>query len=149
MSNPFDPTPLSNEPTPKNLVNTPALCLIVISSIAIGLGVLGLVVDGVLLSTGLDQQLDEIQNGSLPKRTQILIRSAWGIVLIAASGFVLYGSIAMRRLQNYRLSRMAAMVAAIPCVGPCCLLGIPFGIWAFVVLGKPEVQQAFENQSSS
>ena len=27
-------------------------------------------------------------------------------------------------------------IACIPCLGPCCLLGIPFGIWAFIVLTR-------------
>jgi hypothetical protein len=29
-------------------------------------------------------------------------------------------------------------------LGPCCIVGIPFGIWAIVVLSKPEVKRAFE-----
>jgi hypothetical protein len=31
----------------------------------------------------------------------------------------------------------------IPCISPCCLLGLPIGIWALVVLLKPEVKAAF------
>ena len=37
----------------------------------------------------------------------------------------------MRNLKNYGQARAAAVVAMIPLLGPCCLLGIPFGIWAF------------------
>ena len=32
----------------------------------------------------------------------------------------------------------------VPCISPCCLLGLPFGIWALSVLNKPHVQAAFK-----
>jgi hypothetical protein len=38
----------------------------------------------------------------------------------------------------------AAIVALIPCFSPCCLIGLPIGIWALVVLSKPEVKSQFE-----
>ncbi len=38
-------------------------------------------------------------------------------------------------------NRAAAMI---PCVSPCCLLGLPLGIWALIVLVKPEVKAAFQ-----
>jgi hypothetical protein len=37
----------------------------------------------------------------------------------------------------------ASIIAIIPCFGPCCCLGIPVGIWALVVINKPEVKSAF------
>ena len=39
----------------------------------------------------------------------------------------------------------AAIVAVIPCVAPCCLLSLPFGIWALVVLGDSSVKAAFRS----
>jgi hypothetical protein len=36
----------------------------------------------------------------------------------------------------------AAIMAMIPC-NCCCLLGLPFGIWALVMLMKPEVKSQF------
>jgi hypothetical protein len=35
-------------------------------------------------------------------------------------------------------------MALIPCLGPCYILGIPAGIWALVVLARPEVREAFD-----
>jgi len=35
-----------------------------------------------------------------------------------------------------------AVVAMLPCQC-CCLLGLPAGIWALVVLNKPEVNSQF------
>ena len=31
----------------------------------------------------------------------------------------------------------------VPCISPCCLVGLPIGIWALVVLNKPEVKGSF------
>ena len=49
----------------------------------------------------------------------------------------------MRSLEKRTMAVVASIVAMIPCIGPCCLIGIPIGIWSLVVLMKPEVQQAF------
>ena len=102
----------------------------VVSIIALGLGVLGLVLDVVLMAV----------NG---QDLELIIRSIWGVALLLASSFVLFGAIKMKNMTDYGLARAAAIVAMIPCVGPCCLLGIPFGIWALVVLGKQHVKDAF------
>jgi hypothetical protein len=67
----------------------------------------------------------------------------WGIVLEMAALFVLYGAIKMKNLQNFPVARAASVVAMIPMIGPCCLVGIPFGIWAFIALGKPGVRDSF------
>jgi hypothetical protein len=37
----------------------------------------------------------------------------------------------------------ASVIAMIPCISPCCIVGLPIGIWAMVVLSKPEVKSAF------
>jgi GYF domain 2 len=60
---------------------------------------------------------------------------------IAAVMFV--GALKMKQAQNYGLAMTATVLAMIPCVTPCCLLGLPIGIWALVVLLKPEVKSAF------
>lgn len=38
-----------------------------------------------------------------------------------------------------------SILSMVPCVSPCCLLGLPVGIWALVVLNTPEVKQAFRS----
>ena len=59
-------------------------------------------------------------------------------------GVVLFGGLKMKNLQSYGLAMAAAIMAMLPCtVGWCCLLGLPLGIWALIVLMKPEVKAAF------
>jgi len=49
----------------------------------------------------------------------------------------------MMKLNNYGLCIAASIAALVPCLTPCCCLGLPAGVWALVVLCKPEVKAAF------
>jgi len=53
----------------------------------------------------------------------------------------------MASMESYRLARLGAILACIPFVTPFVFLGIPFGIWALVLLYDPEVKAAFEAMS--
>jgi hypothetical protein len=68
---------------------------------------------------------------------------ATNVIAILVSGLILVGALKMRRLENYNLAMAASVIAMIPCLSPCCLIGLPIGIWAVVVLSKPEVKSAF------
>jgi hypothetical protein len=67
-----------------------------------------------------------------------IIGSVIGIVIIL-------GANKMKNLQSYGLAMASSILAMIPCVSPCCLLGLPIGIWAVVVLSNAEVKQAFRS----
>lgn len=49
----------------------------------------------------------------------------------------------VRRLQGLRNGRIAAGLASIPFVSPAIWIGIPLGVWLFVVLFKRDVAAAF------
>ena len=66
--------------------------------------------------------------------------SALGLLV---AGFIIYSSLEMRKLSQWGLAVGASVVAMVPCVSPCCLIGLPVGIWSLVVLTKPEVKGAF------
>ena len=66
-----------------------------------------------------------------------------GIVGIIVAGLILFGALKMKKCENYGWAMTASIVAMIPCISPCCLVGLPIGIWALVVLSKPEVKSAF------
>jgi hypothetical protein len=70
------------------------------------------------------------------------LAGAVNLLIAALNGFVLFGAIKMLRLQSHGLAMAASIVAMLPCQC-CCLLGLPFGIWALVVLNKPEVKSQF------
>jgi hypothetical protein len=57
---------------------------------------------------------------------------------------IVLGAIKMYRLQAFSLAMTSAVLAVIPCTSPCCLLGIPIGIWALVILNQDHVKRAFD-----
>jgi hypothetical protein len=65
------------------------------------------------------------------------------IIGLAIGGFIIWASMQMKQLRGWTLSVIAAVVAMIPCISPCCLVGLPVGIWALIVLMKPEVKSSF------
>ena len=65
------------------------------------------------------------------------------VVCIVVGVVVLIGALKMKKLENYGMAMAASIVAIVPCLSPCCLIGLPIGIWALVVLAKPEVKAAF------
>jgi hypothetical protein len=66
-----------------------------------------------------------------------------GILGFVVSGLILFGALKMKKYQSYGWAMAASILAVIPCISPCCLVGIPIGIWALVVLSKPEVKAQF------
>ena len=71
------------------------------------------------------------------------VGAASSIVEIAVAAFIIFAALKMRELKQWELSLAASIVAMIPCISPCCILGLPIGIWALVVLLRPEVKEAF------
>jgi hypothetical protein len=65
------------------------------------------------------------------------------IVSILMGGLILFGALKMKKLESYGLAMAASIIAMVPCFSPCCLIGLPIGIWAVVVLSKPEVKSVF------
>lgn len=67
-----------------------------------------------------------------------------GVVSLALAIVMLVGALRMKHLTHYGWAMAAAIIAVIPCFSSCCcLLEIPFGIWALVVLSDPSVKAAF------
>jgi hypothetical protein len=150
--NPYEspPGPFLQPPIPaqrqrqqaEQSVAAPAMALMVVSGICLALMALCIPFDLFLLTSGFGARLRP-RAGMDPSAT-IFIRMTWSVLLLFASGYVFFGAMQMKQLASYTHARAAAIVACIPCVGPCCLLGIPFGAWALAVLGQPEVAKAFE-----
>ncbi len=69
--------------------------------------------------------------------------AASSVLGLAVSVLMLVGALRMLALRSYTLAYVAAILAMLPCVTPCCLFGIFFGIWAIVVLNRPEVKPQF------
>ena len=60
----------------------------------------------------------------------------WGII-------VTIGGICFTTLRAHGMAKTGAIFALLPC-NPCCLLGLPFGIWALNVMKDRDVYDAFQ-----
>ena len=67
------------------------------------------------------------------------------ILQILIAILILVGAIKMKSLRSYEFAFAAAILSVIPCINPCCgwILSLIFGIWAMVVLARPEVKSKF------
>ncbi|MBN2023056.1 MAG: zinc ribbon domain-containing protein [Pirellulales bacterium] len=128
--------PLVEGPSAASRVSAPAIGLIVTGGLGLALQVLGLL--GNLVQLG-----GVVPGQQPPAGLQPVAMVGVGLVAIVASMVVLIGGIRMKNLESYGLAMTASILAMIPCISPCCLLGLPFGIWAIVVLSDSEVRAAF------
>jgi hypothetical protein len=62
-------------------------------------------------------------------------------LLVAA--FIIYAALKMKDLKQWGLAVAASILAMLPCISPCCVIGLPIGIWCLVILMRPEVKDAF------
>lgn len=74
-----------------------------------------------------------------------LLGYAFTALLVALNGLVIFGALQMRNLKNWGLAMTAAVLGVIPFCPTymCCCLALPVGIWALVILNKPEVKAQF------
>ena len=137
MSNPYSsPQNKSSRPSssggqnPLASLKGPAISLIVVSVISIL---------NVLAGPFVNAAIGTYEIGS--SQFNIAFAAAIGFALI--QGFIGFSGKLMLDGKSHGICMAGAIVACIPICTPCIVLGIPFGIWAIVVLQQPEVKQAF------
>lgn len=134
------------------MVKGPAIALIVTTALAFCFVLWGLI--SALFMNPMDQLNAEIQQLNNPQMEQFVqkmmsfhngpLAIMESLFMLAMLGLVLWGSIRMLSLRSYELAVTASILAMIPCATSCCcILGLPFGIWALVVLTKSEVKSHF------
>lgn len=131
-------------PPPGESLRGPGIALVSISILWIL--ILGAMIpfDVYLIVSGAAKELgDEFQASGVPKEVQIIVRMGFGLLLISLQGVVLWGGISMLQVKNFGVAYAAAIISVIPCCSGCYFVGIPFGIWALVVLNRPEVKASF------
>lgn len=73
---------------------------------------------------------------------------SYGIALLSliVAPLVVYGAVQMMSGRKYALARASAILSVVPLTSCCFVVGIPLGIWALVVLAKPEVKALFRGE---
>lgn len=121
-------------------LNIPSILLMVCGGLGILFGLLGMIGGGGASALGplandpKFAQLMAMQTGPLHYVT--------GLLGIGISGLTIFGALKMRGLESYGLAMASAIAALIPC-GGCCCIPLPLGIWALVLLIKPEIKSQF------
>lgn len=126
-------------------VRTPAIALIVTAALGALLGLLSLVLNALGMGMAgfedLGSQLGEYG------RAGDLIGGAVGVVSslvnLVVAGFIIWAAVEMLNLRRWSVAVAASAVAIVPCISPCCCVGLPVGIWSLVVLMSPEIKSAF------
>ena len=68
----------------------------------------------------------------------------YSVLGVGLGGLIAFGGLQMTKFRMYGLAIAASVVATIPCFSCCCcVIGLPVGIWALVVLSRQEVRAAF------
>ncbi len=79
---------------------------------------------------------------SYQKVVNVALPLDWPLLGIT-SVVIFVGALKMKNLSSRGWARTSAILAMIPCLSGCCILGIPFGIWALMVLGNEDVKRGF------
>jgi hypothetical protein len=144
-------------------VKGPAIALIVIGALSVLLA-LWSTADDLFFPASLEQTMatmssllqsfgPDVQKSLSNPQTQSMLQissNPWvkiplDILTLGLSVIILMGATRMLALRSYEFAFVAAIMVMIPCVTPscCCLLGLPFGIWALMVLRKPGIRGCF------
>lgn len=144
--------PLSTPTSSASLVsatdqaNGPGIGLIVTGALNILLGLVraavsvffGAAMSGMAPSSGPDAEFQKIV--MMASGTMGVV---FGLLGAACGGLTLFAGIKLRKLESYGLCMTGAILGLLPCTSPCCLVGLPIGIWAIVVMSKGEVKSQF------
>jgi hypothetical protein len=137
--------PYASAPDALQQVQGPAIGLIVTAILGILYQILNIILTALGVTMNAFQQ-GQAGGQEMPAWIQTMsggVGIAFGILGIVLGVVVLLGALKMKKLENYTFSVIATVIAMVPCISPCCLVGLPIGIWALVVLNKPEVKGSF------
>jgi hypothetical protein len=129
---------------PRQRINAPSIALLATGIIGGAFSVLSVLLN--LLGFGLGAMMaDQGASDAVGMLYSGTFGVAFALIGLVIAGFIIFAAMKMRNLESWGLSVGGAIVAMIPCVSPCCLLGIPVGIWCLVLLFDESVKEAFSS----
>lgn len=137
-------------------VSGPAITLIVVGVLNALLalfitaqGVMIMLMPADQLRQQMEAQNPQLQQEQLPFDPAVIASSMGvgyivvSILALILSVVIILGAVKMKNLQSWGFAAAAAVLAMIPCLSPCCIIGLPVGIWALMVLNDPDVKTSF------
>ena len=129
------------------LVSGPATGLMIVGIFCALAAVLGLVSNVLGIGAG---AMNQPGGAGMPPQLEQWVKMTSGgvgialnVLGLAVSGLIIFASGRLRRLQSYGMVMAATIISMVPCLSPCCCVGLPVGVWILIVLMKPEVKSAF------
>jgi predicted Zn finger-like uncharacterized protein len=125
----------------KGRVMAPAICLMIAA-------ILGVLADGFQIiyaftpAPPVDPKLPEIFR-EMQKSAHEPQAIVGGIVGVIFSAIIIFACVQMMGLRMWGFALAGTIMSMINCFNGCCCLGLPFGIWALVILLDQEVKSAF------
>ena len=149
LSNPKEEEIMTNEKKPVPAATTDVYSQV--SGPSVGLLVTGIIggifsLIGLILSffgAGIGPFMQERIGDKYMDLFQGVAGMASSFIGILVAAFIIYAALKIKELNQWGLCVAASILAMIPCVSPCCIVGLPIGIWCLVILMKPEVKAAF------
>lgn len=127
-------------------VKAPGIILMVVAGLNLLLQLAQIAYYGVIMVVGLTAQSQNTSSSGGEEELFLVLYIAVMIVFalfaMAWNGFIGYAGWKMTRLESYNIALAGSILAIIPCFG-CCLLNMPAGIFALVMINDPAVKEAF------
>ncbi len=133
--------PVVTTPEASDQVSGPSVGLLITGILGGVLSLIGLILN--LVQTGIESVKAHRYIGGYADLAAGAAGVAFCFVGLLVAGFIIYASLKMKEFTQWGLCVAASIIAMIPCISPCCIVGLPIGIWCLVVLTKPEVKTAF------
>jgi hypothetical protein len=142
----YMPPPPMNSGNALQKLAGPAIGLMVTGTLSLLYGLYALVQH--LMGSG-QAALDQLMKDENTQAFQSFVKLGqaagifWIIGILVAGAFLIWGGLQMKQGRSWTISLVSSIVAMIPCVSCCFIVGIPIGIWALVILMKPDVKASF------
>jgi hypothetical protein len=130
-------------------LRAPATALIIAASLNAMIGLLALL-GGLVRLSGLSgsEQLPTDEAERIGYVSSTVITYCISLLSLLLAPLIIYGAVQMMHGKKYKMARVAAIVAINPFTSCCFLVSIPMGLWAMILLGKPEIQAVFASDAS-
>jgi hypothetical protein len=133
-------------PFNKGKVIAPAIALIVVGTLGIGMSIfsaaMALVGEAPQVDPEMPEFFREFQRGGFGPMAAVL-----QLIFIGVNVVLVAGAIQMLRLKTWTFALVSSILAMINFGSCCCLVGLPVGIWSLVILLQNDVKAAFMQQA--
>lgn len=129
-------------------VQPPAIALLVVAALTALLFVVSLfsnewILQAVEQADMPEEQLEQFRE--MLSKSSMLGNIVGAILNLGGAALIAFGAWRMKAMKSYGFAITSSILAMIPCfTSCCCLIGLPVGIWALIVLLDKDVKAAFD-----